>query len=958
MVWSEAQLLESVRKRAGRESGIMLASSYVKGLEACMGNQKCVETFLGQGSAAQWQQCVEKSSSVLVYTEAGMKVLGGRPIHDGRYHQSFGEGERSRRKRMTEPYPGAVLEFDCIITSTRKDHDGDVLDSQGGQLDPDMPLLMYHVPLLVAGRYVQLVSQNAKRIAGHFAVANTSLGQDAAVLVEFKALRISHGFRPLKMQPLEKPRKSDGDIDMEPTGWHITKFLVLETSLVSIPSNQDAVITAFSRDKLVHPLVKAHAKSLFDGRPTVVAVPGLTLKDVADVVAKTVKAVMTPPETKCGCKDNKDAVALDEDAVAKVAAALAKHPGKSPDYGCTFLHHQKAAVHYVLADGDELAVQTEAQKQFAAVPGVKSVEFSDEGQPPRGEGWRMVWPNKKDWKTGDVLEKCGGAGGAPGPCPAGGDPGLGASARAHRLTAEAAEAHQAARDARRTAVGKGTEEAHQAADEKFRQAADKNREAAAAHREAADHGKQGRSEYMDKPRQEESESLARHHDREAQKNSGEVGYRPGKSWAERVEAWKKQAVETGATISVDNLEQVCEACAMLARRKGLQKIKLAVLFKALGPAQLEGLCAKLSGKEHPFAECSDWEMDGIDDQDSFCAYLVHECLGKWPAEEGKGAKCGGPGGSPGPCPVGRRDSYRPGKSGESTMLVKSLRMTKSDLDSLADAKSHLKAVMGHDKTGEEAKALCMKGHDLIDEVHSRHAGAPDGDDEEKMLQAVLQVKGYGSKADVEKLTKSLEHMKAAHDSDDMHEAGHFLLNKSMSLVKGVVKRHTPDDDDDDDEDSELEEEREGKSNLAFQVKVGEVLGGLLQGKRCDLALLANLKDTVEMALKDAADGDPTTVENLGEHDHAAAYGMSSAAHEASSQSRQASARAKMTDLPADHEAAADAHEKAQKLHDDAAAAHHALDNHGVAEQHQAKSDAHAKMAQEHREAAQPEAVEV
>jgi HK97 family phage major capsid protein len=79
-------------------------------------------------------------------------------------------------------------------------------------------------------------------------------------LIEFGALRISHGFAPLQYEEMV-------DDDDKFVGWHIKEYEIMEVSLVSVPSNVDAVITAYGEEKLSHPVVKEWAKGFYDKRP-------------------------------------------------------------------------------------------------------------------------------------------------------------------------------------------------------------------------------------------------------------------------------------------------------------------------------------------------------------------------------------------------------------------------------------------------------------------------------------------------------------------------------------------------------------------------------------------------------------------------------------------------------------------------------------------------------------------
>jgi len=134
---------------------------------------------------------------------------------------------------------------------------------------------------------VEVLVQNNRRVKARFALANTALANDAATLVEFGALRISHGFIPSEWEE-RRDKKSD-----EFLGFHITKYDMIEVSLVSVPSNTDAIITAFSREKLFHPTMKSWAKSLHDAR--IVSVKGFDVDAEGHVITDI---IMQDPGTE------------------------------------------------------------------------------------------------------------------------------------------------------------------------------------------------------------------------------------------------------------------------------------------------------------------------------------------------------------------------------------------------------------------------------------------------------------------------------------------------------------------------------------------------------------------------------------------------------------------------------------------------------------------------------------
>ena len=510
---SELQnLIASVAKRPAEAKGIQLASAWVRSVSLCMGDEKCLAQFAGL-SAKDWDLALSKAASTLTYINDETVVKAGRLNVTGGVAKLWGtEADVEEfRKAAKEPQAKAIAEFTNIYSSTKQDHDGDVLEAEGGELDPMMPLLWQHIPMQPIGKLVSVLDQNKKNIKTHYAIADTALGQDAATLAEFGALRFSHGFKPVKYEKLARTKQDD--LDGTQPGFHVTKWKGLEGSLVSVPSNTDAVILAFSRQKLTHPLTKAWGDGLYRKRPTVVNVPGNS-NIVYETIQKAIDLEKTkcgdmayapgygngnPPDARvaavqatrtadyaskwadsaaerattgdadshadaieantsaqiaheqaahanqaignqaqadfhtgeakrhaaaaashqesyraakgksyvlgtkaCGCPTKAAPTMIDEDKVASVAKALSKHNDKSPDYGQTFLHPEKASVHYVTADSDHENIANTAKEKFGAIAGVKSVTCEAESFPTKGDGWRQVYPTKKDHKAHDA----------------------------------------------------------------------------------------------------------------------------------------------------------------------------------------------------------------------------------------------------------------------------------------------------------------------------------------------------------------------------------------------------------------------------------------------------------------------------------------------------------------------------------------------------------------------------
>lgn len=152
--------------------------------------------------------------------------------------------------------------FECTISTRKKDRDGDVLEPSAAKPDPKMPLLWQHMWNEPIGAMIEVTKQNNARIMAKFGICDTQLGRDALTLVRGGALRISHGFNPTDYEPMYE---KDADGKERFAGWHIKSYEILETSLVSVPSNTDAVISSLG--KLHHPAVKSWAKSLGQVQP-------------------------------------------------------------------------------------------------------------------------------------------------------------------------------------------------------------------------------------------------------------------------------------------------------------------------------------------------------------------------------------------------------------------------------------------------------------------------------------------------------------------------------------------------------------------------------------------------------------------------------------------------------------------------------------------------------------------
>lgn len=257
-----AKFLEHVQKRAFTGSGIGTAGDYVSTVLAATEAAGFCRQFPGK-SAADFRTMLKAASEKFVHRPNVLTPLASvTKAKRGGQVETFGTPVRKNANALTAT---SVMDFENILTTKGQDRDGDILHPKGGKVDPSAPLLWQHIPTEPIGKLVQVVEQDDDHIKTHCAIADTALGNDAAALVEFGALRISHGFKPLKWKALS----DEGDSGMI-TGWEVEEFEVMEISLVSVPANVGAVITAFSKQKLHSPLIKSWANRLYDERPALV----------------------------------------------------------------------------------------------------------------------------------------------------------------------------------------------------------------------------------------------------------------------------------------------------------------------------------------------------------------------------------------------------------------------------------------------------------------------------------------------------------------------------------------------------------------------------------------------------------------------------------------------------------------------------------------------------------------
>lgn len=296
------ELLAAVRSRQnGDRYGIGTADIYLKSIAGCFEGGYCPRSLAGV-SQAEWAGAIKDAEQKFVYSEKGMNVKGTFEASDPNYQ----------------------LEFDCVVTSTKKDRDGDVLETRGAILDDSAPLLWQHNSFLPIGKVLRRTGQTHAKLTARCCILDfgdsdgelAQLARDAAVLVKANALRISHGFDPRDFSALDEKEGR----------YLISSFEILEVSLVSIPSNTDAIITAFSNHKLHSSMMKSWAEKMYRERPVIV--PGANLRS-----GFTVKQRIGDYEVEASAPTEAEAISL-----------LNKSSEPAPKHECT-CHEKDAAAH-------------------------------------------------------------------------------------------------------------------------------------------------------------------------------------------------------------------------------------------------------------------------------------------------------------------------------------------------------------------------------------------------------------------------------------------------------------------------------------------------------------------------------------------------------------------------------------------------------------------------------------
>lgn len=255
------RLLTAIKARAGRKSsfgyGIVTADRYVRTLQECVGLDACYKYASAQRTS--FGDVLEKAARTLVYSNEDM-VLEEK-LASANLRTAAGDIEVPKNTLMI---------FRHVLTSDRKDRDGDVLRTKGASVDPKMLLLWQHVHTLPIGKMLAVASHTDRKLRLISAVVDMNeTSHDAAVMADNGMARFSHGFRALDFLEQKEGRTDDGPA---PGGFDVKQFEIMEESMVSVPANIDAeteevLLSLVEGGKLTSGIMKSYGKTLRAKRP-------------------------------------------------------------------------------------------------------------------------------------------------------------------------------------------------------------------------------------------------------------------------------------------------------------------------------------------------------------------------------------------------------------------------------------------------------------------------------------------------------------------------------------------------------------------------------------------------------------------------------------------------------------------------------------------------------------------
>lgn len=261
------RLLTAVVERHSKQTewngGILTADAYIKTLQSCVGSDLCYR-YAAKGNIS-FDDILTKAAKTLTYNNRDMLLEESFDTKDfNQYDEDLNQVELPKNTLMV---------FRHVLTTNRKDRDGDVLRTKGAKPDPKMLLLWQHVHTLPIGKMLSIAEHTPSKLSMVSAIVDVNeLAHDAAVMIDNKMGRFSHGFKALEFMETK-------DANGKPGGFDIKSFEIMEESLVSVPANIDAsteevILSLVSGGKLTSPMMKGYFETIKEKRPTQVSMDG------------------------------------------------------------------------------------------------------------------------------------------------------------------------------------------------------------------------------------------------------------------------------------------------------------------------------------------------------------------------------------------------------------------------------------------------------------------------------------------------------------------------------------------------------------------------------------------------------------------------------------------------------------------------------------------------------------
>jgi len=261
------RLLSAIKSRQQKQTefayGVITADRYVRTLQEHIGSDACYK--LASTSSTSFEDVMQKAAKTLVYSNPEMII---------EVKQSDGEWN----PEGIELPKNTLMAFRHILTSSRKDRDGDILRTKGAEVDPKMLLLWQHMHNMPIGKMIMVSDHTDKKLTLVSAIVDmNALCHDAAVMVDNGMARFSHGFRALDFSEI---KAGPDETESSPSGFDVKRFEIMEESMVSVPANIDAdteevFVSLIEGGKLTSPLMKEWGKSLRNKMS--VMVPGTSI---------------------------------------------------------------------------------------------------------------------------------------------------------------------------------------------------------------------------------------------------------------------------------------------------------------------------------------------------------------------------------------------------------------------------------------------------------------------------------------------------------------------------------------------------------------------------------------------------------------------------------------------------------------------------------------------------------